>query len=638
MSQINRFAIAALPAALFAAQAFAAYPAWQEGNTYSAGTFVSYNGKDYQSLVTHTAYVGANWNPASTPTLWKEVGTSTNPTPTPVAATPTPVVATPTPVAATPTPAAATPTPAGQYPTWAAASVYTQGNRVVYQGVVYEAQWWTQGDNPAQSGSWGVWRVVSGNPVTATPTPVVATPTPKPATPTPVVATPTPKPATPTPTPVTGTTPTPTPVGPTPTPVSPSTGKEVGSYFAQWGIYGRNYQVKNIDTSGSAAKLTFLNYAFGNLYQKNGGYECDIQMRAESGNGDGGDNFADYSKSFGADASVDGVADKWDNPLRGNFGQLKRLKAKYPNLKLFISLGGWSWSKWFSAASMTDAGRKQLVKSCVDLYIKGNLPVSDGAGGAGAAAGLFDGLDIDWEFPGVQGFGYNTVSPADKQNYTLLMKEFRAQLDAVAASTGKKYYLTVAIGAGKDKVEMSEPAEYSKSLDWINIMSYDYNGGWDAAGPTNFQSHLYNDPAGPQAGLKPYYNTDWVVNALLTAGVPAKKLIVGIPFYGRGWTGVANVNNGLYQAASGPARGTYETGIEDYKVLKNAAGNVYVHPVTKQSYKFDGSNFWSYDTPGVIQTKIDYVKAKGLGGVFSWSLDGDTADGELMKAMGAMRP
>uniref|UniRef100_UPI00210BEEC0 carbohydrate-binding protein n=1 Tax=Chitinolyticbacter albus TaxID=2961951 RepID=UPI00210BEEC0 len=297
MSQINRFAIAALPAALFAAQAFAAYPAWQEGNTYSAGTFVSYNGKDYQSLVTHTAYVGANWNPASTPTLWKEVGTSTNPTPTPVAATPTPVVATPTPVAATPTPAAATPTPAGQYPTWAAASVYTQGNRVVYQGVVYEAQWWTQGDNPAQSGSWGVWRVVSGNPVTATPTPVVATPTPKPATPTLVVATPTPKPATPTPTPVTGTTPTPTPVGPTPTPVSPSTGKIVGAYFAQWGVYGRGYEVADIASSGSASHLTFINYAFGNLYVKNGGYECDILTRTESGNGDGGDAWADFGRT-----------------------------------------------------------------------------------------------------------------------------------------------------------------------------------------------------------------------------------------------------------------------------------------------------------------------------------------------------
>ncbi|UXY16379.1 glycosyl hydrolase family 18 protein [Chitiniphilus purpureus] len=639
MLQLNRFAIAAIPAALMAVHAYAA-PAWQEGATYTAGSTVSYGGRDYQALVTHTAYVGANWNPPASPTLWKDLGVSSGatPAPTPTATpAPTPVPVTPTPVATpvpTPVPTPA-PTPTGScHAAWNASTAYAAASKVTYNGRNYEAKWWTQGDNPAQSGAWGVWKDLGACGGTA-PTPTPATPTPTPVTPTPTPVTPTP--VTPTPTPVT---PTPTPVTPTPTPVTPTpgvSGKQVGSYFAQWGIYGRNYQVKNIQTSGSAAKMTFLNYAFGNVYQKNGGYECDIQYRTESGNGDGGDPFADYSKSFDAATSVDGKADTWDSALRGNFGQLKRLKALNPNLKAFISLGGWSWSRWFSAASMTDAARKQLVKSCIDVYIKGNLPVYDGAGGPGAAAGVFDGIDIDWEFPGVQGFGYNTVSPSDKQNFTLLLKEFRAQLDALTAVTGKPYLLTVAIGAGKDKIDMTEPGEYSKPLDWINIMSYDYNGGWDAKGPTNFQSHLYNDPAGPQDGLKPTYNTDSAVNQLLKAGVPAQKLVIGIPFYGRGWTGVTNANNGLYQAATGPARGTYETGIEDYKVLKNAPGTVHVHPVAKQSYKFDGSTFWSYDTPEVIVTKINYVKTKGLGGVFSWSLDGDTANGELMNAMGTMR-
>nr|AGC59908.1 chitinase [Staphylococcus sp. J2] len=656
MSQINRFAIAALPAALIAAHAFAAYPAWQEGNTYTAGTFVSYNGKDYQAQVTHTAYVGANWNPAATPTLWKEVGTSTNPTPTPVAATPTPVSATPTPVVATPTPkpatptpATATPTPAGQYPAWSASGVYTQGNRVVYQGVVYEAQWWTQGDNPAQSGSWGVWRVVGGNPVTATPTPVAATPTPVVATPTPVVATPTPKPATPTPvvatpTPVAAT---PTPVGPTPTPVTPSAGtKQVGSYFAQWGVYGRDYQVADIITSGSAPKLTFINYAFGNVYQKNGGYECDILTRTEAGNGDGGDAWADFGMT--PKRRVD-PADtiKWDDKLAGNFREFKALKAKHPNIKMFISLGGWTWSKWFSNAAKTDALRKQLVKSCIDIYIKGNLPVVDGRGGAGAAAGVFDGIDIDWEFPGVQGFGYNTVDAADGKNYELLLAEFRKQLDELGATTGKHYPLTIAIGMGKDKIDQINAGALAAKLDWINMMTYDYNGGWSLE-QTNFQSHLYRDPASPNdacsgtgtcyngRSLVSYYNTDDGVAQLLAQGAPANKLVLGLPFYGRGWTGVPNVNNGLYQKPTGAARGTYEAGIEDYKVLKNAAGTVYVHPVTKQSYKYDGTNWWSYDTPAVIQTKVDYAKAKGLGGVFSWELDGDTTNGELMNVMGNM--
>ncbi|GAA5785327.1 hypothetical protein YWS52_16480 [Chitiniphilus shinanonensis] len=679
MSQFTRFTLAVIPAALAAAQAFAAYPAWQEGNTYTAGTFVSYNGHDYQALVTHTAYVGANWNPAASLTLWKDLGVSSGtatPTPTPVV-TPTPtavVTPTPTPVV-TPTP---TGTPgASCYVAWTASGVYTGGTKVTYNGRNYEAKWWTQGDNPAQSGDWGVWKdlgACSSQP-TPTPTPVV-TPTPTPVvtpTPTPVV-TPTPTPVvTPTPTPVV--TPTPTPVvTPTPTPVvtptpTPITGAQVGAYFTQWGVYARNYQVKHIDTSGAAAKLTFVNYAFGNLYQKNGGYECGIVNKLEPGStnpnaadaGTGGDAWSDYQRGIGGGDSIDGVGDiwgwpQWDDPrngksgpLKGNFNQLKKLKAKYPNLKVYISLGGWTWSKWFSAAAKTDALRKQLVRSCIDVYIKGNVPFDAGsnAGGEGTAAGVFDGIDIDWEFPGVIGQPYNTVAPEDKQNFTLLLKEFREQLDAIGATNNARYGLTVAIGAGKDKIEMTEPAEYTKYLDWVNVMNYDYNGAWAAQGPTDFQSHLYKDPSNPnyidsktgQRSLVSYYNTDEAIQLLVAKGAPRNKLLVGLPFYGRGWTGVQAGPNGdgLYQAATAGAKGTYETGIEDYKVLKNAAGTLRYHPTTKQSWKFDGSNWWSYDTPQDIALKVNYVKSNSLGGVFSWSLDGDTADAELTKEMAKVR-
>ncbi|WP_148716955.1 chitinase [Chitinolyticbacter meiyuanensis] len=212
-----------IAAAVLAGGVMAAHaaPAWQEGNTYAAGTVVTYNGRDYQSLVTHTAYVGANWNPAGTPTLWKDLGATTGgtPTPSPATPTPTPIGATPTPVVATPTPAVATPTPAPTtcYTAWGSSTVYTGGQRVTYNGVNYEAKWWTQGDNPAQSGDWGVWKNI-GNCGGGSPTP---TPTPKPATPTPTPVGPT---ATPTPV---GPTPSPTPVGPTPTPGSDGLPKRV---------------------------------------------------------------------------------------------------------------------------------------------------------------------------------------------------------------------------------------------------------------------------------------------------------------------------------------------------------------------------------------------------------------------------
>ncbi len=451
---------------------------------------------------------------------------------------------------------------------------------------------------------------------------------------------------------------TPTPVTlPTPavTP-APSGNMQVGSYFAQWGIYGRNYQVSDIASSGAAKHLTFINYAFGNLYQKNGGYECGIINKLEPGAtdpnapdaGTGGDAWADYAKGFAGDTWG---WPKWDDPrtgkagpLKGNFNQLKKLKAQYPDLKVFISLGGWTWSKWFSNAASTDALRKQLVKSCIDVYIRGNVPFdpSANAGGKGVAEGVFDGIDIDWEFPGVIGQPYNTVSPNDKQNFTLLLAEFRKQLDAIGVEKKKRYPLTVAIGVGKDKIDETEPAEYAQYLDWINLMTYDFNGAWAAQGPTDFQSHLYADPASPQyldpktgkRSLVSYYNVDDAVSRMLAEGVPAKKLVLGVPFYGRGWQGVDNKNNGLYQKATGGAKGTYEAGVEDYKVLKNAPGQVFVHPVTKQSWKFDGNTFWSYDTPAVIQTKVEYVKQKGLGGAFSWSLDGDSKDAELTKVLG----
>src|SRR5262245_48242302 len=119
--------------------------------------------------------------------------------------------------------------------------------------------------------------------------------------------------------------------------------------------------------------------------------------------------------------SVDGSTDAWNQPLKGNFNQLKELKAKYPHLKVLISLGGWTYSKYFSDVAATDAARKKFVSSCIDIYIKGNLPVYNGAGGPGTGVGIFDGIDLDWEWPGAEGHPGNHVGPNDKANNTLLI-------------------------------------------------------------------------------------------------------------------------------------------------------------------------------------------------------------------------
>lgn len=254
--------------------------------------------------------------------------------------------------------------------------------------------------------------------------------------------------------------------------------------------------------------------------------------------------------------------------------------------------------------------------------------------------------DFYREYPGGGGLDTNFWSANDKANFNLLLAEFRTQLDLLSLETRKPYGLTVAIGAGRDKIMNTDPAVYSLYLDWINIMSYDFYGAWVAAGPTNFHAGMVPDPANPQGnlpltgilpGANKYYNIKDAVDYLIAQGAPEERLVLGVPFYGRGWTGVAPGpnGNGVYQSATGAAPGTYEAGIDDYKKLKNAAGIVQYFNATGSSFKYDSASrtWWSYDTPADVDRKVVYAKSRGLRGAFSWSLDGDTADGELLARM-----
>lgn len=402
----------------------------------------------------------------------------------------------------------------------------------------------------------------------------------------------------------------------------PGGNKRIIGYFAQWGIYGRNYRVKNIDTSGSAAKVTHINYAFGNV--RNNRCEVGVTIPTNEQTGAGGDAFADYSKSFTAAESVSGVADTWDQKLRGNWNQLKQLKAKHPHIKVLISLGGWTWSRGFSSAARPE-NRQAFVASCIDAYIRGNLPVTDNAGGAGAAAGVFDGIDLDWEYPVACGLSCGT--PEDNANFTALLAEFRRQLDAVRPGL----LLTIASGAGIDKIRVTDPGTYHQYLDFINVMTYDFHGTWESK--TNHHSALFASPRDPSTGDQRFYNSNDAIEAFRSRGVPASKLTLGIGFYGRGWTNVPNGGtNGLYQSGTA-APGTYEAGNEDYKVLRNLNWPVYTDNDAMATWIYNGTTFWSFDTPSMIQTKMNYVKAQGLGGAFFWEFSGDDANGTLANAI-----
>ena len=397
-------------------------------------------------------------------------------------------------------------------------------------------------------------------------------------------------------------------------------GQRVG-YFTQWGIYS-GFSAKKVQDSGQAGKLTVINYAFGNVSSDGTCFEANAAGV--------GDAWADYQRPVGADESVDGVADTAEQPLKGNFNQLRKLKATNPQLKSVISLGGWSWSKYFSDAAATDESRKKFVASCIDLYIKGNLPqLGSAEGGAGSAAGTFDGIDIDWEYPGGGGDAGNIVRPEDGHNYTLLMKEFRRQLDAAGAKSRTHYLLTAAVASNEGRADQLEVSKVAKSVDWLNLMTYDLHGSWETLGPTNHNANLYADKADPAADNK-FYSADRVVQHYLDAGLPPQKAVLGVPFYGYGWTGVpAGTRNGLFQPATGLARG----GSLPYNQIKDLPGKVSYDRQHGATWKYDGNEFWSYDTPELLTRKAEYSRWNDLGGVMAWALDNDDAQGSLVKAL-----
>jgi chitinase len=445
-------------------------------------------------------------------------------------------------------------------PAWSASAIYVKDNRVSYQSKNYTAKWWTTNEVPTASGQWGVWADNGACDGGTTPTtPPTTSPTTRP---------PTSNPTTP----------------------PPNTGaKKVIGYFAEWGVYGRNYHVKNIVTSGSASKLTHILYAFGNTT----GGQCSI-----------GDSYADYDKAYTAADSVDGVADTWDaGALRGSFNQLRKLKRAYPNIKVIWSFGGWTWSGGFTQAA---ANPTAFANSCYNLIKDSRW--SD----------VFDGIDIDWEYPNACGLSCDSSGPASYNNV----------LTALRNRFGSNFLVTSAIsadGSNGGKLDAADYAAGISKLDFVMPMTYDYFGAFAPQGPTAPHSPLTSYAGIPQQG----FWSDAAIQKLKSKGVPAAKMLLGIGFYGRGWTGVTQTAPG--GTATGAAPGTYEAGIEDYKVLKNSCPPT--GTVGGTSYAKCGSNWWSYDTPSTIAGKMTYVKQQGLGGAFFWEFSGDTSNGELISAI-----
>jgi len=392
---------------------------------------------------------------------------------------------------------------------------------------------------------------------------------------------------------------------PPPSGTLPTKGMVVG-YFAQWTIYRRGFLPKHVASSGAVQQLNVLNYAFA---------APDATLKCASL-----DTFADYGKRFDATESVDGVADTVSQPLKGNFNQILKLKKLNPRLRVLISLGGWTESYRFSDAALP-ANREAFVASCIDMFVKGNV-----AAGV-SAAGVFDGIDVDWEYPGSCGATCD-YRLEDKQNFIALLAEFRKQLGVLGQTNGREYLLTVAAPAGYAQYSKMDLPGIAPYVDWVNVMAYDFHGGWETAGPTNHSSALFQSTCEKPDG-------DWAdkaIKAYVGALIDPAKVVLGMPFYGHGWR-TSNVPPGLCLAATGVPRGTYEKGVEDYEVLAARYAPSFQDDKTGTQWTFDGSTFWSFDDLTSAPWKADYANCRGLRGMMIWELSGDDSNGSLLTGM-----
>ncbi|MFD4992999.1 glycosyl hydrolase family 18 protein [Cellulosimicrobium cellulans] len=376
----------------------------------------------------------------------------------------------------------------------------------------------------------------------------------------------------------------------------------------------RDFHVVDLLRTGAIEDLTHINYAFGNVTTD---LVCDIaDVPGE------GDPLNDFVAQVAAKDSVDGKADKPGQKLAGNFNQLKKLKAVSPDTKILISLGGWTWSDNFSEAASTAEGRTALVDSCLDLYIDGDLPVVDGKGGPGAAAGIFDGIDIDWEWP-VTGGETANARPEDKENFLLLMEEFRTELDARGAANGEDYLLTAFAPAGGWNAGQGgwlDPRLFAV-VDFLNVQGYDFHGGW-VPNQTGHQGNLH--PDGTQNwGL----GLDGALGMYVNAGADPSQVNAGLAAYGHGWYGVEDGSQG-WQPAAG------YVGTKTYAELRSFDGEQYFDPEIGASWLYDGDQWWSYDDPVSVTAKAEFVATQGYGGAMWWDLSGDYRN-ELGDALGS---
>ncbi|KAJ6441705.1 26S proteasome subunit RPN7 [Purpureocillium lavendulum] len=371
------------------------------------------------------------------------------------------------------------------------------------------------------------------------------------------------------------------------TPVAPyavaiekrSSGYVNAVYFTNWGIYGRNYQPSDLP----ASHISHLLYAFMNIQS--------------DGTVVSGDTYSDIEKHY--------PGDSWNDQGKNVYGcvkQLYLLKKANRHLKVMLSIGGWTWSTNFPAAASSASTRSNFAKSAVNLVKDWGL----------------DGIDLDWEYPSNDDEARNMIS---------LLQAVRDELDSYAARAAKGHHfeLSIAAPAGPKNYNKLYMKDIGRLVDHVNLMAYDYAGSWD-----NTTGHMANIYTNLQNPVTTKYCTDDAVSAYIGGGVPASKMVLGMPLYGRSFEST----NGLGKSFSGIGAGSFENGIWDYQVLPKSGATVQYDSVAKASYSYDSGSreFISFDTPDMVKEKVSYLKNKGMAGSMFWEASGDRQDGSSLVA------
>jgi chitinase len=293
-----------------------------------------------------------------------------------------------------------------------------------------------------------------------------------------------------------------------------------------------------------------------------------------------------------------------------NLASLVALKKQNPSLTVLVSVGGWLWSGGFSDAALTKKSREVFIASVVDFVRSHQL----------------DGLDIDWEYPGMAG-ATNHFRPEDKQNYTLLLKELRSRFDDLQKELHRPLYVTIATGASQEFLDHTEMDQVQKYVDTVNLMAYDYYE--PGSSPiTGHHAPLYANPADPEKA-----SAASSVEEYEKAGVLSEKIVLGVPFYGHVWGEVPATNHGLFQPGKEVPHSYSQYGAGPDAMLK--AGFIrYWDPIASAPYLYNADKkiFMSYEDPESLAVKCKYVIAHQLGGIMFWDYEADTS-GALLNAV-----